>query len=69
MVFCKAFENCNRVISMRYHISGSFFFNTDDMHKKTKVCVSSIRDMLCADDCDRVAHTEEQNTEPQGCIY
>ena len=57
MVFRVAFKNCKAGIYIRYRTSGKIF-NIRRLSSKTKVFVSLIRDLLYADDCDLVTHTE-----------
>ena len=51
-----AFRNHNGGIYIRYRTSGKLF-NLRRFDAKSKVFISLIRDLLCADDCDLVSHT------------
>ena len=52
-----AFRDCNQEIYIRYRNSGKLF-NIHRFAAQTKVLLALVRDLLCADDCDPVAHTE-----------
>ena len=58
VVLIHAFENCRLGIYVRYRTSGKLF-NLRRFNAKTKTFVSLIRDLLYADDCDLVAHSEK----------
>jgi hypothetical protein len=57
VVLCSAFENCDLGIYVRYRTTGKLF-NIRRFDSKTKTFVSLIRDLLYADDCDLVTHSE-----------
>ena len=52
-----AFRDCNQGIYIRYRSSGKRF-NIRRFAVKTKVLLALVRNLLYADDCDLVAHTE-----------
>ena len=57
MVFIDAFRNCNRGIYIRYRTTGKLF-RLSRLKAKSRVFLKLIRDLLYADDCDMVAHSE-----------
>ena len=57
IVLNDAFRDCNQGIYIRYRSSGKLF-NIRRFAAKTKVLLALVRDLLYADDCDLVAHTE-----------
>ena len=52
-----AFRDCDQGIYISYRSSGKLF-NIRRFAAKTKVLMALVRDLLYADDCDLVAHTE-----------
>ena len=52
-----AFRDCNQGIYIRYRSSGKLF-NIRLFAAQTKVPLALVRDLLYADDCDLVTHTE-----------
>ena len=57
IVLTDAFKDCNQEIYIRYRNSGKLF-NIRRFAAKTKVLLALVRDLLYADDCYLVAHTE-----------
>ena len=57
IVISKAFENCELGIYIRYRSTGKLF-NLRRFDAKTKTYISLVRDLLYADDCDIVSHSE-----------
>ena len=57
IVLNDAFRDCNQGIYIRYRNSGKLF-NIHRFAAKTKVLLGLVRDLLYADGCDLVAHTE-----------
>ena len=57
-VFLVAFKDNTNGVYIRYRTTGKLF-NIRRFKANTKVAVALIRDLLYADDCDLVAHTEE----------
>ena len=57
IVLNDAFRDCNQGIYIRYRSSGKLF-NIRRFAAKTEVLLALVRDLLYADDCDLVAHTE-----------
>ena len=57
IVLNDAFRDCNQGIYIRYRSSGKLF-NIHRFAAQTKVLLALARDLLYADDCDLVAHTE-----------
>ena len=53
-----AFKSCNHGVYVRYRTSGSVF-NIRRFAARTKIFTILVRDLLYADDCALVAHTEE----------
>ena len=58
VVFIIAFKNNDVGVYIRYRTTGKVF-NLRRFASKTKVFISLIRDLLYADDCDLLTHTEQ----------
>ena len=67
MVFRDAFKNCRGGIYIRYRITGKLF-NLRRFEAKTKSFNQLVRDLLYADDCDLVTHTEADMQHLMDCI-
>ena len=67
MVFRDAFKNCRGGIYIRYRTTGKLF-NLRRFEAKTKSFNQLVRDLLYADDCDLVTHTEADMQHLMDCI-
>ena len=52
-----AYKDCHNGVYIRYRTSGKLF-SIRRLSANTKVSMNLIRDLLYADDCDLVAHTQ-----------
>ena len=67
MVFEDAFKDNDRGIYIKYRTTGKVF-DLRRLEASTKVSYNLIRDLLYADDCDLVTHTEEDMQQLMDCI-
>ena len=62
MMLVVAFKNCSIVVPIQFCTDGNVF-NLRRLHAKTKVQCQVIRELLFADDCALLAHTENEAQE------
>ena len=67
IVFLVAFEDCEHGVYIRYRTTGKLF-NLRRFNAKSKVLLTLIRDLLYADDCDLVTHTERDLQYVMDCL-
>ena len=67
MVLLDAFKDCDQGMHIRCRTSGKLF-NLRRFNAPTKVMISLIWDLLYADDCDFVTHTEKDMQHLMDCL-